>query len=150
MLELSNFVLEIIHIIFLTMKKSHLIILVSAMVLISVIIWMFQSGFSGKIAEIIQFGVVFLVISFGFYIGFVRMKSMKRGEPSEDELSKRMLTRASSLSYYISLYIWLVVLYLIEETSFAGHTLIAGGILAMAVTFAASWLFLKVRGLGDE
>jgi len=132
------------------MKKSNLIILVSAMVLLSVIIWIFQAGFTGKMAEIIQFGVVFLVISFGFYIGFVRLKSEKRGEPAEDELSKRMMQKATSLSYFISLYMWLVMLYLSEETSIEGHTLIAAGIIAMAVSFAACWLFIKWRGIKDE
>jgi hypothetical protein len=132
------------------MKKSHLVILVAAMVLLSVFVWVFQSGFTGTVSEIVQFGVVFLVVTFGFYIGYRRLNSEKRGEPAEDELSRRMLRKASSLSFYVSLYIWLIVLYLTEESKFEGHTLVAGGILAMAASFVACWLFVKWRGLSNE
>ncbi len=107
-------------------------------------------GFPGQNATTIQFAVVFLLVVLGFYIGFARLKSRQRGEPAEDELSKRMLQKASSLSFYISLYIWLILLYLIEDHGFSDHTLIAGGIVSMAVTFAASWVYLKLRGPRDE
>lgn len=132
------------------MKKSTLAILITALVLLSVIIWMFQTGFSGKAAEIVQFGIVLLVIAFGFYTGVRRLKSERRGEPAEDELSRRMLRRASSRAYYISLYTWLVMLYLSEEKGIPGHILITAGILSMAVIFAGCWLYLKIRGIRDE
>jgi hypothetical protein len=132
------------------MKKSLLVILVSGIVLLSLAIWFFGFGFAGQTATTIQFAIVFLLVILGLYIGFVRLKSRQRGEPAEDELSKRMLQKASSLAFYISLYIWLVMLYLSEGHGFAGHTLIAGGIVAMAVTFAGSWVSLKLRGPRDE
>jgi len=132
------------------MKKSHLIILISVLILLSLIIWIFQAGFSGRAADLVQFGIVLMVIAFGFYVGVTRIRSARRGEVPEDELSRRMLRRASSRAFYISLYLWLVVLYLSEETAMPGHTLIAGGIVGMAVTFAGSWIFLKWKGIGDE
>jgi peptidoglycan/LPS O-acetylase OafA/YrhL len=67
----------------------------------------------------------------------------------EDELSKKILQKASSTAYYISLYMWLVFIYMSDKTKMETHTFIGAGILGMAVLFCVCWIFYKIRGMKD-
>jgi hypothetical protein len=42
------------------------------------------------------------------------MSSAKRGQPAVDEFSKRILQKAAALSYYISICLWLLIIYLTD------------------------------------
>jgi len=84
-----------------------------------------------------------------FYNWFHLVFQKKRGEPAEDELSKKILQKASSMSFYISLYIWMGVMYYSDETKLETHSLIGTGILGMAIVFCACWVIFKIRGLRD-
>jgi hypothetical protein len=90
-----------------------------------------------------------ILIGFGAFFGLSRLRSAKRGEPPEDELSKKILQKASSVSYYISIYMWLGFGYLSDKTKIESHTLIGAGILGMAILFFACWIFYKIRGMKD-
>jgi peptidoglycan/LPS O-acetylase OafA/YrhL len=131
------------------MKKYYLALVISALVFITAIIWLLSIKKPISFAEISQFGVISVLIGFGIYVGLTRLKSEKRGEPAEDELSKRVLQKASSASYYISIYMWLAVMYFSDKTKLETHTLIGTGILGMAILLFVCWLFYKVRGLKD-
>jgi ABC-type transport system involved in multi-copper enzyme maturation permease subunit len=131
------------------MKKSHLALVISAVVFITAIIWLLSIKKPISVSEISQFGVIAVLIGFGIYFGLKRLKSEKRGEPAEDELSKRVLQKASSASFFISIYLWLAVMYVSDKTTMETHTLIGTGILGMAILFFICWIFYKVRGLKD-
>jgi ABC-type transport system involved in multi-copper enzyme maturation permease subunit len=131
------------------MKKSYLALVISAVVFITAIIWFLSINKPISVAEISQFGVISVLIGFGIYAGLTRLKSEKRGEPAEDEMSKRVLQKASSSSYYISIYMWLAVGYVSDKTKLETHTLIGAGILGMAILFFICYIFYKVRGLKD-
>jgi peptidoglycan/LPS O-acetylase OafA/YrhL len=90
------------------------------------------------------------VILFAAFIGYKRLSSAKRGEPPEDELSKKVMQKTSSLSYYISLYLWLAIMYFSDRIHYETHTVIGAGILGMAVVFAICWLVFNFRGVRNE
>jgi putative effector of murein hydrolase LrgA (UPF0299 family) len=60
------------------------------------------------------------------------------------------MQKTASLSYYISLYWWLVIMYFIDKLNYETHTFIAAGILGMAVIFAGCWLVFNFRGVRNE
>jgi hypothetical protein len=132
------------------MKKSYLAILVSALVLITVCFWLFASGFSFRLVETLQIIIIIFIIGFGLFIGIRRLKSEKRGQPAEDELSKKIMQRASSLAYYISIYLWLFLMYISDKIKYELHTVIGIGILGMAVIFACCWVIISIIGLKHE
>jgi peptidoglycan/LPS O-acetylase OafA/YrhL len=132
------------------MKKIIILIVISALVIITTIVWMTASKSAFKTGEIIQFGIIFLIVAFAVFLGYKRINSDRKGEPQEDELSKKILTKTSSVSYYISLYLWLVIMYISNKTSLATHTLIGAGILGMACIFAISWIIIYIRGIRNE
>lgn len=132
------------------MKRSILVFLVAAMVIITTVIWIFSSGATKNSAEILQFGVIFLVIAFALFIGYKRWTSEKRGEPTEDELSKKVLQKTAAISYYISLYLWVFLLFVKDRIIMDTEVLIGTGILGMALTFAISWLIIHFKGLAND
>lgn len=129
------------------MKKPIIILLVAMIVLVSGFYWIFTYPPIQQPVEWVHFGVILLVVGFALFVGWNRLRSVRRGEPSEDELSIRTLQRTASLSYYVSLYIWVFLLILKDRIAFDTEQLLGTGILGMAATFAIIWMLLHVRGL---
>lgn len=132
------------------MKKSIVALLVSILVLVAVFIWMRVSPEMMSSHEITQIVVIFLLVGFGLFFTWRRFSSTRRGEPAEDEMSKRVMQRASSLSYYISLYLWVFIIYINGRVDIDTEVLIGSGIVGMAVIFALSWIILQIRGNRNE
>jgi hypothetical protein len=131
------------------MKKSMLVFLVAGLVTISCLLWFLRAGFSFELTDLLQIGIILVVLGFAVFIGISRFRSERRGQPSEDELSKNLMKRASSLSYFISLYWWLLLMYFSDRTSLERGSFIGAGILGMAVILAVCYLFFYFRGLRD-
>jgi peptidoglycan/LPS O-acetylase OafA/YrhL len=129
------------------MKRSLIIFVLAGLVLITLVIWIVNAQFSWNIQEILMVGISFILVGFAFYIGINRVRSSMRKEPPEDELSKRVMTKATSLSYFISIYLWLFIMYISDKVQMEAHTLIGAGILGMAVIFLISWIVVKLIGL---
>ncbi len=129
------------------MKKAIVSFVIGALVLASLALWAIKGRISGNIREIWTAAVVLILVGFAVLLGVMRVRSRRRGEPAEDELSRKIMGRASSLSYYVSIYLWLFVMYISDKTSLPTHSLIGGGILGMAVVFLFCWLGVKAFGM---
>lgn len=147
MLYISNIVLDFYNKINKTMKKIIILFVVVAILLVSIVIWALQADLTAGLPEILMLGSLLLVIGFALFFGFQRLRSYTRNEPLDDELSRKEKTKASSLSFYISLYLWLVVMYIGDKTEWETHTLIGAGIMGMALTFFLSWLGVRLYGM---
>jgi hypothetical protein len=132
------------------MKRIWLLFSVATLVLVSALIWFLSTNSPKGSESPAQYIIIALIIAFAVILGIRRIQSRKRGQPAEDELSKQIMTRASSLAYYISLYLWLFVGFISDKTNWEAHTLIGVGILGMAVVFAASWLYVSFVGFRNE
>jgi hypothetical protein len=128
------------------MKKSHLVLIISVLVLATTLFWLLSSNSQLTLTGIAQFGIILVLAGFGLYFGLSRLNSAKHGEPAEDEFSKRILQKASSVAYYISLYMWLAVMYFSDKAKMETHSLIGTGIVGMAVIFFISWIYYKIWG----
>ena len=131
------------------MKKAILIIITALMVIAGVVTYGIYGEFTLNLQEIIMFGGVAIVVGFAVVLAIQRLRSAGRKEAAEDELSKRIMVKASSLSYYISIYWWLALSFLSEESSWESHTIIGSGILGMAIIFLLSWVYVKFVGVKD-
>jgi peptidoglycan/LPS O-acetylase OafA/YrhL len=131
------------------MKRAILVFVLAALVLLTVGLWIFSST-ELKPMDLVSFGVIIIVVAFAVFVGFKKLSSTRRGEPAEDELSKKVMQKTASLSYYISLYLWLAIMYFSDKFNYETHTFIAAGILGMAITFAICWLVFNFRGVRNE
>ncbi len=128
------------------MKKGVLMILLAALVIIGIIIWLLHSTKEIKIGNLVMFGTILLVAGFAVALAISKLKSAKKGLASEDELSQLIKDKASSRSYYVSLYWWLLMMYMSDKTLLPTSTLIGAGILGMAVMFAGFWIYFNFKG----
>ena len=129
------------------MKKTIITFVISALLLISLVLWISNANISGNIQEYLNIAVIVALVGFALYIGLERLKSLRRKEPIEDELSKKIMTKASSLSFYVSIYLWLFIMYMSDKTTMETHSLIGAGILGMSIIFLLSWLGVKLTGM---
>ena len=132
------------------MKRTILMFIISALVVATLALWMLKGHVAGNTQEMIQIGIALVLVGFAVYLGISRLRSHQRREPAEDELSKRVVTRASSLAYYISIYLWLFVMYISDKTTLPTHSLVGAGILGMAVVFLLCWLGVRTFGLKND
>lgn len=131
------------------MKKMIVIFAVSTLVLAGMAAWALKGKIAGNTGEIVMAGVVFILVGFAAALGASRLRSRRRGEPAEDELSKRIMTRASSLAYYVSIYLWLFIMYIGDKVTLPAHSIVGTGIMGMAVVFLLCWLGVKFFGMKD-
>jgi peptidoglycan/LPS O-acetylase OafA/YrhL len=132
------------------MKKAIIVFVIAGLVLITTGFWFFSSNQSLKPFDIGSFGVILMIVIFAVVLGLRRLLSARRGEPAEDELSKKVLQRTAAWSYYVSLYLWVAVLYIKDKVSLDTEELIGAGILGMAVAFAVCWLIFNFSGMRNE
>lgn len=132
------------------MKKIIPLLLVSVLVIGTTLYWFLNPGSSMSLIESWQFVIILLIVVFAIYILYSRAKSIKRGEPAEDELSKKILQKSSSVSYYVSLYLWVAMIVVNDRTKMDTEVLLGTGILGMAVIWVVLVLFFKLRGLKNE
>jgi len=128
------------------MKRGLLMILLAALVIIGAIIWLLHGKSEIKIGTLVMFGTILLVAGFAVVLAISKLKSAKEGLASEDELSQLIKDKASSRSYYVSLYWWLIMMYLSDKTKLETDSLIGAGILGMAVLFAGFWIYFNFKG----
>lgn len=132
------------------MKKSIWIFIVVGLVALSTIFWLMHSAGTSSPMEYIHVGVILLVICFALFVGFKKWKSSNRGEPEDDELSRKVMQRTAALSYYISLYIWVFLLFLKDRVRFDTEELLGTGILSMALVFGITWIILNAKGAVND
>jgi peptidoglycan/LPS O-acetylase OafA/YrhL len=88
--------------------------------------------------------IFLVVLSVSFIVTLViwlAAPSTEEKLPAEDEMSKNIMKRGTATSYHLSLFLWLVILYFADKTRLECHTLIAAGIMGMAILFVLSWLY---------
>jgi peptidoglycan/LPS O-acetylase OafA/YrhL len=143
-------VLELLNLNISDMKKALIIFIVAALVIATSILWFMSFSEKLRLADLVTAAVLILVVGFALFIGFKKMSSARRGEPVEDEMSKKVMRKTASYSYYISLYLWLAIMYFSDKMDFETHVIIGSGILGMALVFTGCWLIFNFRGVRNE
>jgi len=110
-------------------------------------LWIFISFTEMNPMDLLHFAIIIILVAFAFFVGFKRLSNARRGEPAEDELSKKVLQKTAAISYYISLYIWVFMIFIRDRIEFDTEQLLGTGVLAMAITFAISWVVINFRGI---
>jgi len=132
------------------MKRGIIALLVSAIVLATTAYWFFGVEKSVNVREILSFGVIFVLVGFGIWFAVRRFSAARSGEPQEDELSKKIVQKAAAWSYYISLYMWVFMIWLKDRVTMETEEVLGAGILSMAVIFMLCFIFYRLRGVGNE
>jgi peptidoglycan/LPS O-acetylase OafA/YrhL len=132
------------------MKRIVVMFVIVALVIITTVLLFMNIDTAYKPADLIQLGVMIIVVGFALYAAYRRLTSAKRGEPAEDELSKKIMQKTAAFSYYISIYLWLALGFFSDRLKLETHTIIGIGIMGMAVLFAICWVIINFTGVKNE
>ena len=132
------------------MKKIVYPFILLLLVIITSGLWFSYSSETFSLKKMSPFLFLIFVIGFAVFIGIKHLLSFKKGKPIEDELSKRTLVKASSISFYVSIYLWLFIMYYSDKTEIESHTIIGMGILGMSIIFAIAWAVTYFGGIKNE
>ena len=128
--------------------KKFYVLLITIIVTLSLGAWLYYSKTgSFDIKDLLQSSIIVILVAFALIIGVQRLRSERRGEPAEDEYSKRVMQKAASTAYYLSLYLWLGLSYFNDKLQLETGLLIGRGILGMAILFALCWFYFKIKGV---
>jgi peptidoglycan/LPS O-acetylase OafA/YrhL len=150
MLYISNFVLDIHNLKLYIMKRAVILFVIIAMVLVSSALWLMNVDTAFKPYDFLTVAITIIIVGFAVFVLYRRAASTQQGEPAEDELSKKVLQKTAALSYYISLYLWVAMIFIKDRVSLDTEELIGAGILGMALSFAICWVILNFRGIRNE
>ena len=104
----------------------------------------------GRIMQLVlPIGIIVIIVL--FMIPFVKRRwfDVRKGFPSEDERSKKVLTNASSKAYYVSLYWLLAISFSVETFEIIEMDVgqaIGTGIVGMAVLFGVFFVYYDGKG----
>jgi FtsH-binding integral membrane protein len=137
------------------MKWIFIPVFTLTMVLIIAGIWIFQTGnsnqdlsfFSSEIIFIVAIVILFIV---SIFFSAKRIKNRKQGLPEEDELSKKIVGKAGAKSFFASLFLWLAILYIHNNTTVDTGILFGYGIIGMAFIFITFTIIFNVWGIKNE
>ena len=123
------------------MKRSIIIAVLAVLVTATMVVWMLNSEnrISGK--AIGMGSIQLVVLAFAALVIYRRWTAAKNKLPAEDEMSKSILRRGAATSYYVSMYMWLAIMYFEERIDLERSTMIGAGILGMAIIYALSWIY---------
>ena len=126
------------------------IALISLIVIATGVLFSYGSFSNGDVGGGIL-GIIIAVIILIFAIIVYKRgnRDLKKGQPLKDERSKRVIEKASSLSFYITLYILLAIGFLSENIinfrDISQATSIGVGL--MALLFLLSWVYYNNKEL---
>ena len=132
------------------MKRGVVALLVALAVLGTTALWFFVREKSVSSADVVSFGVIVVLVGFGIWFAIRRFSSARRGEPQEDELSRKIIQKTAAWTYYISLYMWVFMIWLKDRVTLDTDEILGAGILSMAVIFMLCFIFLRLRGVRNE
>ncbi len=152
MLYISNLMLDYYNIIGGFMKKIVLPVFFITFVVILAAIQIFQTGINNNnnsISEYIFVGVIFILFLVSIVLSIKKLKSTKQGLPEKDEMSTKIINKAASISFYISLFVWLIIIYVLRNNIGNTNVIIGYGIISMALTFILNLIYFQIKGIND-
>lgn len=132
------------------MKKSVIIFILSIAVVFTLSLWHVKSGTQLDMEIFLLYTIILIILIWGIYVGVSRIRSQMKGHPAEDEFSKKIMRKASSFSFYTSIFAWLILSFINDQFQFETHTVIGGGILLMVIIFVGYWTLFHFLGIKDE
>ena len=129
------------------MKKAIITAVLAVLVVGTIALWIFNTERSSDTklslngSSLLMMAVALVILVYGALAILKGIRDAKNKLPAQDELSKKILLRGAATSFYVSLYLWLAIMFFEERIELERSSLIGAGILGMAIIFAVSWLY---------
>lgn len=124
------------------------IIIVSLLVILTGSLFSIKSFENSEIAGgIVGILIAIIILAFAFFTFRRGNRDIKEGFPLHDERSKRVMEKASSKAFFVSLYLFLIIGFLSDDKiHFRDVSQATGiGICGMALLFALFWVYYNKK-----
>ena len=109
-----------------------------------------ESGTGILIAEIVHLTTLIILFIVGMIFGIIKRNKLKEsGFPEDDEMSIKIMQRSAAITFYFSLFIWLILLFLLTLTNIESKLVFSFGFVGMSLTYVISFLILSSTGVND-
>lgn len=130
--------------------KLMLVFILVGLVSYAVALWFYNTKTSLDISEYIIAAFVLIVVIFSLVVGVKKLKDMKKGYPSDDELSVRIKQKAAANSFLYSFYLWLGIMLFFNDEALRSSIPVGLGILGMGTLFIGFWIYYSKNGLDSK
>jgi len=130
--------------------KLMLVFILVGLVSYAVALWFYNTKTSLDISEYIIAAFVLIVVIFSLVVGVKKLKDMKKGYPSDDELSVRIKQKAAANSFLYSFYLWLGIMLFFNDEVLRSSIPVGLGILGMGILFIGFWIYYSKNGLDSK
>ncbi|KAA3635991.1 MAG: hypothetical protein DWQ02_08975 [Bacteroidetes bacterium] len=114
-------------------------------------LWIIQPNEApASLLEFIFVGIIVVFFALGVYFGYNRFRNKQQGFPEDDEMSKKITQKAAALSFYIGVFLWVILIYIQSHTTIGLNWILASGMIGMALTFIISWSILSIGRIKFE
>ncbi|OGY93064.1 MAG: hypothetical protein A3H70_05490 [Candidatus Komeilibacteria bacterium RIFCSPLOWO2_02_FULL_48_11] len=141
------------------MKKDKLRLIgmsiLACLVLLTSLLYGIEMAKRGRINFGGSLALIILLIAILFMIYFIKHKysDVRKGLPLDDERSKKVMTQAAAMTFYISLY-WLLAISFFESffakmfgvIKLDAGQVVGGGIAGMSIIFIIAWIYYQSKG----
>lgn len=145
MLCINNYLLDLYNLINQTMRKPYMMFLISGILILQI----FQAKLNVSFVKISSYVLILIPAGLGITIGIYRLVKKRQGVPPEDEFSLKILYKASSAAYYLSLIMWFTMISFHDKIKLDKDSLIITGVLGMSVFYCICWIYYRVWGTKD-
>jgi len=130
--------------------RLTVIVIISLMVIATGALFSLGSFKNGEIVGgILGLLIAVIIVAFAIIVFKRGNRDLKEGYPLKDERSKKVMEKASSLSFYVSLYLLLLIGFLSDDLipfrDVSQATSVAVG--CMALLFLLSWIYYNRKEL---
>lgn len=130
--------------------KLMLVFIIAGLVSFSVGLWFYSTKTSLDTSEYIIAAFVLIIVIFSVVVGLKKLKNMRMGYPSDDELSENIKQKAAASSFLYSFYVWLGIMLFFNDETLRSSIPIGAGILGMGILFIGFWIYYSRIGLGSK
>lgn len=130
--------------------KLMLVFILVGLVSYAVALWFYNTKTSLDTSEYIIAAFVLIVVIFSLVVGVKKLKDMKKGYPSDDELSVRIKQKAAAKSFLYSFYLWLGIMLFFNDEVLRSSIPVGLGILGMGILFIGFWIYYSKNGLDSK
>lgn len=130
--------------------KLMLVFILVGLVSYAVALWFYNTKTSLDTSEYIIAAFVLIVVIFSLVVGVKKLKDMKKGYPSDDELSVRIKQKAAANSFLYSFYLWLGIMLFFNDEVLRSSIPVGLGILGMGILFIGFWIYYSKNGLDSK
>ncbi len=126
-------------------KRTSLFLYIAIFIMLVAGLILLLLGFDG-----FNFEIVIIIILIGLFAIQMTLKKLPNNQDivSDDEMSKKILNNAAAKSYYISLYLWLILMYFSDRFSDI-ESMFGVEIAMMGIIFMLNIFYIRFRGLND-